>query len=132
MDTAIWIDLYENRKGYLGEPLGEYAFSLFKMIKSKNCKIVVTDLILIELEMNYSLAEINGMMKPFEGLLEKFFSSEEQWAEAKRIAGERKVPKGDAMHAILARDNGFVLVSRDRHFKGLADISSCYKPEEII
>jgi len=42
------------------------------------------------------------------------------------------VPAGDALHAIVARDNDLILVTRDRHFRKLEDISKHYKPEELI
>ena len=52
--------------------------------------------------------------------------------EAKKIAKERNLPSGDALHSIIARDNDLILVTRDNHFKELTDISKYYKPEEII
>ena len=131
IDTSIWVDLYEDRKGYAGEPLGDFAFKLFGMIKAKQNKIVITDLTIRELEMNYSIPEINGMMKPFEAIMEKVIASEDQRDEAKKIAEERNVPKGDALHAVIARDNKFVLIARDKHFKQLTDISQHHKPEDI-
>lgn len=132
IDTSIWVDLYEDRKGYQNEPLGDFAFKLFSMIKAKQNKIVITDLTIRELETNYSIEEINGMMKLFENVLEKLVASEEQRDEAKKLAERKKVPKGDALHAIIARDNKFILVSRDKHFRELTDVSECHKPEDII
>ena len=132
IDTSIWVDLYENRTGYFCEPLGDFAFKLFCMIKAKGYKIIITDLTINELEMNYSVAEINGMMKPFETLLSRSVASKEQRDEAKRISLERNVPKGDALHAILARDNDYILITRDKHFKQLTDVSLYYRPEDII
>ena len=131
IDTSIWVDLYEDRKGYQSEPLGDFAFKLFCMIKAKQDKIVITDLTIRELEMNYSIAEINGMMKPFEAILERLVASKEQRDEAKRIAQERNVPKGDALHSIIAKDNRFILIARDKHFRQLTDISKHHKPEDI-
>ncbi len=132
IDTSIWVDLYEDRKGYQKEPLGDFAFKLFGLIKAKQNRIVITDLTIRELESNYSIPEINGMMKPFEALLDKVVASKEQREEAMKLADERNVPKGDALHAILARDNKLILVSRDRHFRQLTDISEHHKPEELI
>ena len=132
IDTSIWVDLYENRIDYLGKPLGDFAFKLFCMIKAKGDKIVITDLTIRELEMNYSISEINGMMKLFEQIIEKFICSEQQRDEAKDIALQRNIPKGDALHAILARDNNYILITRDNHFRKLKDICPHYKPEDII
>ena len=132
IDTSIWVDLYEDRKGYNNEPLGNYAFKLLVKIKAKESAIVLTDFLIRELETIYSVAEINGMFKPFENIIKKIVSTEKQREEAKKIAKERDVPAGDALHVIIARDNNFILVTRDRHFRELEDISKHYKPEELI
>ncbi|MEK6952743.1 MAG: PIN domain-containing protein [Nanoarchaeota archaeon] len=132
IDTSIWVDLYNDRKGYKGEPLGDYAFKLFAMIKARGDKIIITDLTIRELEMNYSIPEIRGMMKPFENIIEKIISTKKQRDEAKKVSQERNLPPGDALHAILARDNKLILITRDKHFKQLTEISVYYKPEDII
>ena len=132
IDTAIWVDLYEDRKGFSDEPLGDFALKLLVKIKAQAQIIVLSDLLVRELEMNYSMPAINGMFKPFESITQKIIASKEQRTEAKRIAAERNVPPGDALHAILARDNGLTLVTRDRHFKLLQDIAQSYKPEDLI
>jgi len=132
IDTSIWMDYYEDRKGYNNAPLGEYALKLFTLIKAKNKVLVITDLLVRELEMNYSMAEIRGMMKPFETLIEKTVATKEQREEAGKIAKERNVPPGDVLHAIIARDGRLILITRDNDFKKLADISKHHKPEELI
>ena len=48
------------------------------------------------------------------------------------LAEIRNVPRGDAIHAIIARDYELILITRDKHFQNLKDIAECYKPEEII
>ena len=132
IDTSIWVDLYDDRKGYNNEPLGDYALKLIVKIKAKENVIVLTDFLVKELETLYSIAEINGMFMLFEKIIKKIKSTEEQREEAKKIAKERDVPAGDALHAIIARDNDLILITRDRHFRKLEDISKHYKPEEII
>ncbi len=132
VDTSIWMDLLEDRKGYNDEPLGDYALKLFAMIKAKKHKLVLSNLLIRELESNYSVEEINGMVLPFQKIIEKVFVTQEQRDEAKKIAEERKLPPGDVLHAILARDNKYRMITRDRHFKELGDITKHYRPEEII
>ena len=131
-DTSIWIDLYEDRKGYNDEPLGDYAIKLFYFIREKNHKLIITDTLIKELGVYYSTAEINGMMKPFEDLIEKVFVTKKQSKEADKLVMERKLPLGDVLHSLLARDNNLILITRDKHFKELRDISKFYKPEELI
>jgi predicted nucleic acid-binding protein len=132
IDTSIWMDVYEDRKGYNNEPLGEFGLKLFLFIKTKNKKLVISDLLIKELEINYSILEIKGMLKPFETIIEKILVTKKQKFEAKKIAKNRNIPPGDVLHAIISRDNKLILISRDNHFKKLKDITLCYKPEEII
>lgn len=132
IDTSIWIDLYEDRKGFNNEPLGDFAWNLFALIKASKNKIVISDFLIRELESKYSIEEINGMIKPFEDIIERVFLIKTQKDEAKKIASERNLPPGDVIHAIIARDNNFILITRDRHFNELLDISKSYTPEEII
>lgn len=132
IDTSIWVDLIENRTGFNDEPLGEYAQKLFYMILVNQQKIFVSDILQTELRLKYSIPEINSMINPFGKNVRYFSTSKEQHEEAKRIALERNVPPGDALHAIIARDNNLVLISRDRHFLKLDDIAQHYKPEDII
>ncbi len=132
LDTSIWMDVYENRKGFNNEPLGEFAWKLLSLIKAKKEKLIISDLLIIELEMNYSIEKINGMIKIFEDVIEKIIVTAKQRDEAKRIAKERNLPPGDVLHAILARDSKLILITRDTHFKKLEDISRSYKPEELI
>ena len=131
IDTSIWMDLLEDRKGYNNEPLGDYALKLFSLIKAKKSTLILSDILIRELEGYYSLEGINGMMLPFQKIIEKIIATKEQRVEARKIAEERNLPPGDCLHAILARDNDFILITRDKDFKLLEDITSHYKPEEI-
>ena len=132
VDTSIWMDLYEDREGHRGEPIGDYALNLLALIKAKKAELFISDMLIRELEGYYSMEEINGMMNPFNEIIKKVVASKEQRLEARRIADERSLPHGDVLHAILARDNGPILVTRDNDFKSLRDISMHYKPEELI
>jgi len=132
IDTSIWVDLYEDRKGYRNEPLGDFAFTLLAWIKVQKHRIVITDFLIRELEVLYSMEEIKGLFKPFEDIIDKVVSTSKQRAEAKRIAVKRNIPPGDALYAIIARDHDLILITRDNHFKELKDISPHLKPEDVI
>ncbi|MFH1506764.1 MAG: type II toxin-antitoxin system VapC family toxin [archaeon] len=132
IDTSIWMDLYYDREGYAGEPLGDYAFRLFDWIRISGHKIVISDLLIQELENSYSMEQINGMMKPFERIIEKVISSTHQKKASLKIAEARQLPRGDVLHAVLARDNGFTLITRDNHFRRLKDVAESHKPEDFI
>lgn len=131
IDTCIWIDLYEDRKGYNGEPLGEYALQFLFLLLKKKKGLVISKPLISELEQKYTMEEINGMMKPFSSILHVVNATKEQEREAKRIAQERNIPSADALHAILARDFTLILVTRDNDFRKLTDIVVYYKPEEL-
>jgi predicted nucleic acid-binding protein len=132
IDASIWMDLIEERFGYQNEPLWLYANNLFTFIKLNNYTLIISDVLIIELSTKYSVQQINGMMKPFEKNLIKIIISEKQKEEAKIISKERNLPLGDVLHAIIARDNKAILITRDKHFKELKDIYPHFKPEEII
>ncbi|MFH2020418.1 MAG: PIN domain-containing protein [archaeon] len=131
LDTSIWMDYYEDRKDP-SEDIGEYAFKLLCKLLASKSRIIVSSFSLRELEVAYSLDTIRGLARPFEKQMEKVDVSEEQREEAKKIADVRKVPKGDVLHAILARDNKAILISRDKHFQLLKDICEVAKPEDFI
>jgi predicted nucleic acid-binding protein len=131
LDTSIWMDYFEERKDP-SKDLGEIAFKLLYKLLASRSKILVSYFILIELELYVSLDEIRGILRPFECVLERVGVSTKQKEEAEMLAKARKLPKGDALHAILARDNQAILVTRDKHFHSLKDVCEIVKPEEII
>ena len=131
-DTSIWIDLLEDRKGFVGEPLGGYAMKLICSIRSDKSVLVISDLLIKELVKHYTVNEIKSMLKPFERFTRKIVTDKRQEIEARKLALQRNVPQGDALHAILARDNNLLLIARDNHFRRLEDISDHYRPEDLI
>ncbi len=72
------------------------------------------------------------MIAPFKKQIIKIFTTKHQILEAKNIAKLRNLPKGEVLHAILARDNETIMITRDKHFLKLRDVIESYKPEEII
>ncbi|MBI5064750.1 type II toxin-antitoxin system VapC family toxin [Candidatus Woesearchaeota archaeon] len=132
LDTCIWVDLYEERTGYFDEPFHDIAWKLLSLIKEKNHKIIVTDVLFIELTVHHSIEQINGMFLPFQNFIEKIISTKKQEKEAKKISQERYLPKGDVLHAIISRDHELIFVTRDKHFLKLRDIIKSLKPEDLI
>jgi len=133
VDTSIWRDHLESREDNL-RPLGEFAFQFLKRIMERRNTVLYSELVVEELKLKYTKEEIEEYCFEFlrdMKLIQKVEISSKQVDEAKKIAQEREVPKGDVMHAILARDNNAVLISRDHHFDLLQDIVKSYKPEEI-
>lgn len=129
LDTSIWLDIYEKR----GKN-GEFGLQLINKITKNNDLVYFSDLTIIELKkLGYTKEEIASILlvvNPFNRRKIHFFK--EQNAEADRMSKRRRIPKGDVIHAILARDNDLILVSRDQHFEKLVDLCPFFKPEEFI
>lgn len=131
LDTCIWRDYYENRIDKF-RPLGEWAFELIRRIVLDGEVLLISELVIRELSIDYSHEEIKKIFDIAKDVIVKVNISQDERVEAGVIAKERKLGRGDVLHAILARDNDAVLVSRDKHFDKLRDVVIVRKPEEII
>ena len=133
LDSAIWRDYYENRSDNL-RPLGEWALKLINMIIETEDLIIYSDIIIKELKIKYCEEEVSKILSIVNkiNLLLKTEILELQIKEAAVLCKKRKVAFGDALHAILARDNNAVMVTRDKHFLELTDICEIKKPEDLI
>ncbi len=128
-DTAIWIDFFEKR-----EERGEKALKLIIKILIRKDIILYSDLVTEELKgMGYKqndIYEIFKIVKP--DSIRKIHVYKKQLGDAKKLAFERDIPKRDVLHAMLARDNNAILITRDWHFQKIKDISIPHLPEEFI
>ncbi|MFA5887626.1 MAG: PIN domain-containing protein [Candidatus Nanoarchaeia archaeon] len=133
LDTAIWKDYYENRSDRL-RPIGEWALAFINKAVEEGSRILYSDAVIRELNKYHSMDEIKAILSIVrnEDCLEKVSIDRKQVQEAKEISQKRNVPFGDALHAVLARDNKAIIVTRDRHFDDLMDIVEARKPEELI
>ena len=128
-DTSIWLDVYEKR----GKN-GEVALKLIEKIIESRSIILFSHAIIIELKhLDYSLEEIRHIFRVISSEnLRRVHISRETLNNAKKISAERNVPEGDVIHSILARDNYANLISRDKHFLKLKDVTKVFFPEEFI
>jgi len=131
VDTAIWRDLHENRKDK-NKQLGELAFESFKKMRTNKEKIIYSDFVVEELSHAYDRQTIDKLFKGVSELLEKVEINENQLKEAADLSKEHKIPFGDAIHGVLARDNNAIMVTRDRHFRKLKNKITIKKPEDLI
>ena len=131
IDTAIWRDLHENRKDK-SKNLGELAFESLKKIRANKEKIIYSDFVVEELSHAYDKQTINELFKGVSEVLEKVEVNDGQLKEAADLSKELKIPFGDAIHSLLARDTNAIMVTRDRHFRKLKDKITIKKPEELI
>ena len=128
LDTSIWLDFHETRGVN-----GECALKLILKLITLNEIVLYSDLHIREFKnVGYSIDEINSIfriMKP--GNFRRVHIYDSQIVEAKKLATLRAVPKKDALHAVLARDNSAILISRDKHFERLIDVVEAKRPEDI-
>ena len=129
LDTSILLDFHEKRSNN-----GELALKLILKIIEEDFKIAYSDFHIKEFKnLGYTKDEINSIfriVKP--NNIKRVHIYREQKEEAKKIAKQRNVPEGDALHAILCRDNNLQLISRDSDFEKLKDICKAKLPEEFI
>jgi len=128
-DVSIWIDIYEKRSEN-----GQLAKALFDRIIKDDALIFYSDLIIAELKhVEYVKAQIDMLLsiaKPDH--LRRVHIHKVQIEESRNLAAQRSVPKADALHAVLARDNYAILISTDKDFKKLKDITKTHMPADFI
>ncbi|MEK6889304.1 MAG: PIN domain-containing protein [Nanoarchaeota archaeon] len=131
-DTSIWLDFLENRNEP-NFPKSEWVKALVEKITREESKIILSDTNILELECvgcsRYEIEDLFGHLKQRIVYVE---SKENQIGKAKDLSAKRKIPKRDALHAILARDNHAFLITFDEHFKELADILKSHRTDEFI
>lgn len=128
LDSSIWLDMYEKR----GKNSEEALRFLEKIIR-RNCIILYSALHIKELKyLGYSFGEIAEMFSFAKKNLRKVHICKQEKEQAKNLAIKRKIPRGDALHAILSRNNEAQLISRDRDFENIKDVVIAKKPEEIL
>ncbi|MBS3122813.1 PIN domain-containing protein [Candidatus Woesearchaeota archaeon] len=133
LDTCIWRDYYENRSDNF-RPLGEWALFLINKINDNKEIILYSSFVIDELNKHYDEKKIVNMFEPFQnkGLLIKVDILKYQVVEAKKLSLFRNIPFGDALHAIIARDNKAIFITRDKHALELLDIVIVKKPEDLL
>ena len=132
LDSAIWLDHFEDRN-VPNLPKGDWAHNVLNKITREDAKIIYSDLNLIEIgTVGYSKNEIENLFRPLKPLLIFVYATDKQIGKAKDLAAKRNIPRGDALNAIIARDNKAILVTLDKHFQKLLDIIKPVSPKEFI
>jgi len=133
VDTNIWLDFALDRKDGV-RPLGEFAFQFLKKCIRNKWRVFCSDAVLSELGEKMPPDQIEERCFKIvseQKLLERVRCSGRQVAEAEAVSKNEKLPFVDALHAIIARDNNAVVVSRDWHFERLLKKVKVLSPEEI-
>ena len=131
-DTSTWLDFLEKRDEP-NFPKGTWARKLIEKIIKENDKILFSDNNFFELiHLGYSKLDINNLLNSLKPVIICVESNEKEIGKAKDIALKRNIPKRDALHALIARDNNAILITLDNHFKRLIDIIKPHSPKEFI
>ena len=128
-DTSIWLDFLEKR----GEN-SKVAVKLIQEVIKNDCIVLYSVMVLQELRnLNYFESEIEDLLSIFRSAnIRIVHIDKKQLEETERISKERELPRRDVFHAILARDNEAIIITRDRHFDKLKDVVVTKLPEDII
>ena len=131
VDSCIWIDFWEDRKGFMNKPLGKYAAEFF--LKAFNNKILISDVVLSELRDYMYEEDIEELMNIFYRLniIEFVRFTAKDMKISSQIAEERDIPANDVLHALIASKNDAMLISQDKHFFKLKDIVIFKRPQDL-
>ena len=109
------------------------AHKLLSKIIENNDKVIYSDNNIYELNMlGYPTYEFDHILQPLRPILIFVESTEKQISKAKDLSLKRNIPKRDALHALIARDNKSILVTLDRHFQKIRDIIKPKRPQDLI
>lgn len=132
IDSCIWKDYFENRSDRF-RPLGDWALRLINKIIKEDDLFLFSDHLMNELNKQYSSEDLNKFFEIIpKKLIIKVNTTKKQAKEAFKIKNKLNISFGDALHAIIARDNKAILVSRDKHFYELTKEVTIKKPEDLI
>lgn len=133
VDTLVWRDYYENRNDRF-RPLGEWALAFFKKVLEEENIIIYSDVVERELGEKYDAEAISDIFSVINKncLLQKIEVQSNQVKEAAKLSKERHLPFGDAIHAVVARDNRAIMITRDHHFEEMQDVVISKKPEDLL
>jgi hypothetical protein len=119
LDTCIYLDYWERRTDNL-RPLDEFAFQILKRTVECEFEIVISDLVLAELEKYLALDSIRTILNPLEKLrkIRIVKKSKNDLEKVSSLYYETRIHKSDILHAILAKKAGAIyLVTRNiEHF----------------
>ena len=113
-------------------PKGEWATELIEKISRENGGIVLSDNNILELEgVGYSRYDIESLLSSLR-CIHYVESTDKEVGIALDLSKRRDIPKRDALHALIARDNRAILVTLDNHFTRVADIITPHSPKTLI
>ncbi|MFA6269303.1 MAG: hypothetical protein WCW13_03215 [archaeon] len=132
VDTCIWRDLLENRKsGFLA--LGDLAFGFLSKCRDNGCAIIVSSFVIEELNYFFPASTITDLFESFLKQIVFVEPSEEAINEASILSKKTyDTHLSDILHAVVAKEQSCVMITRDKHFHVLTNIVKVCLPEEVL
>lgn len=133
MDTNIFLDYWWDRGSGL-KPTGILAKQFFDDTRACKYSFVISSFTLKEIELNFKRPDlVKEFLDGFDklGKLRVVKVTQEVIDSAKRMRGVDEVPVHDRIHALMAKKEGAVLVTRDKHLGMLERIVQALAPEEL-
>ena len=130
LDTCIWRDLLEDRKSNYSF-LGENAFQFLRKCRENDCIVLVSSFVVSELETYFSKEQIFDLFEPFNDITLFVEPSKESIRLAYEIGEKSSAHYSDIVHALIAKENECVLITRDKHFNFLTELVKVLLPEEV-
>ena len=127
-DTCVYIDLFEGRKDKFRD-LGEFALEVFRKVRDKQYKLVISDWLMEELRKKNHEENFLSLVRTFEK--EQIIETEKTKEDVATARKTNNPP--DALHVILARKaNAVYLVTRNvKDFAEFRDIIEIVLPESL-
>lgn len=134
IDTNIYIDFFDNRSDRL-RPLGEFAYNLLRRTFECEFRIIISGLVLEELDYNTYNEKAKELIKNLEekNKIIDVKTTQEDKKIAREIKKQRKTEFNDTLHAVIAkRLKAEYLVTRNiKHFSKLIDLVDVCYPESL-
>lgn len=133
MDSNIFLDLWWDRESGL-EPLGVFAKQFFDAARACKYALIVSSSTLTEIELNFDRP---GVVKEFFagfealGKLRVVTARQDLIDTAKGMRGLDGIPVHDRVHALIAKEEGVTIITRDKHFERLGTIAPSMSPEDL-
>lgn len=133
LDTSIWRDYWEDRRDKM-RPLGEFAFNFLTKCVQEGHLIIISAAVYDELLRRFGKDAVSNMLSMIAeaGILQEVPITYNETREARKLTRSLHVGFYDALHAVVARDNDAIIITRDAHFNDLNFICAAREPEELL
>ena len=129
-DSCVYIDLFEGRKDKFRD-LGDFALNVFRKVREKHYKLVISDWVLEELTKHEHDKHFNEFIETFE---KESINEVKQTSEDKRKANTlSKDNYPDALHVVLAKKANciYLVTTNIQHFAEFRDVIEIILPQSL-